>query len=357
MSVSRERHQVVFAIPGNIDTPSGGYGYDRRVIRELRAFGWSVEHIALPSAFPYPGPEDHAEVAARFSAIPDGSLVLVDGLAFGAMPQIAQAESRRLRLVALVHHPLALETGIAPQVAERLKDSETVALKASRGLIVTSQATARTLRQEFDVKDAAILVAAPGTDHVTSQQRDRPDVPADDPLILSVGSLTRRKDHATLISALQSIADRRWHCRIVGSDSMDRTTAQALRQQVAEAGLDARITLTGAVEDVALEFRRADIFALASQYEGYGMVFAEAMAWGLPIVGCRGGAVGEVVPETAGILVRPGDAEGVARALASLLDDPACRLRYARGSSLAGQTLPDWPATARAISDFLEAIA
>lgn len=353
MSGSANNRHLVFAIPGDLDTMSGGYGYDRRMITELRALGWTVEHLQLPAEFPDPSEADLAATAARFSAVPQDTLVLVDGLAFGAMPQIALAERHRLRLVALVHHPLALETGVSPRTAARLTESETTALGATRGVVVTSPATARTLVSGFGVDHERIHIALPGTEKAAPARGSEEG----ELLMLSVGSLTPRKDHATLVSALSQIADRPWQCRIVGSDRMDRACAQALRQQIVDAGLTERITVTGEIADVAAEYDRADIFALASRYEGFGMAFAEAMVRGLPIVGCRGGAIPDVVDERAGILVELGDVSGFADALASLIDAPQRRRNFADGSLAAGKHLPDWPMTAATLSDFLKDIS
>lgn len=345
-----------FAIPGDIETPSGGYGYDRLMMAELRALGWTVRHLPLPGGFPEPSGEDLEQAAACLANLPGGSLVMVDGLAFGAMPDVAAAEAERLRLVALVHHPLALETGLSPDVSRRLKASETLALKATRGVVVTSAATARTLLDEFEVSSDRIAVVVPGTAPRPAAERRVKNRLARQPLILSVGSLTRRKDHALLISALARLADRPWQCRIVGSDMMDPETAHSLRIQIEGAGLGARVTLTGAVRDIEAEYEGADLFALASRYEGFGMAFAEALAHGLPIVGCRGGAIPDVVPDSAGILVEPGDVEAFARALARLLDDPEALHNYAEGALAAGRDLPDWRSTAATLSGFLETI-
>ncbi|TCR00451.1 glycosyltransferase family 4 protein [Neorhizobium sp. JUb45] len=352
MSGTGNNRHLVFAIPGDLDTLSGGYGYDRRMMYELRLLGWTIDHLQLPAGFPDPSDAELAETALRLAAVPQHALVVVDGLAFGAMPQIALAERQRLRLVALVHHPLALETGISAETAVKLRKSERTSLGATRGVVVTSPATARTLVAEFGVGVERIHVAVPGTEKAPPARGS-----GDDALqILSVGSLTPRKDHATLVSAFGRIADRPWRCRIVGSDRMDSTCAHDLRQQIVEAGLADRITVTGEIADVAAEYDRADIFALASRYEGFGMAFAEAMVRGLPIVGCRGGAIPDVVDESAGILVAPGDVSGFADALAGLIDAPYRRRDFADGSLAAGHCLPDWPMTAATLSDFLKDI-
>ncbi|RIY02192.1 glycosyltransferase [Aureimonas flava] len=322
------------------------------MIAELADLGWRLRVLALPAAFPAPGPADHAATAEAFAGLDDGALVLVDGLAFGALPALARREAARLRLVALVHHPLALEDGLAPPVAEALRLSEREALAHARAMVATSATTARLLKIGFGVA-ATVAVAPPGTERPDRLPTTR-DAPV--PTILSVGALIPRKDHALLVDALARLADRPWRCRIVGSPTADPATAEMVRARVAAAGLERRIVLAGAVADVEAEYRAADIFALPSRFEGYGMAFAEAMAHGLPVVGCAGGAVAEVVPPEAGRLVEPGDAAGFAEALRALLDEPALRRDLALGAWQAAQGLPTWADSARILSDALEAV-
>ncbi|MDX1731364.1 MAG: glycosyltransferase family 4 protein, partial [Aurantimonas coralicida] len=283
------------------------------------------------------------------AGLPDEALVLVDGLAFGAMPEIATAEAGRLRLVALVHHPLALETGLDAATATALAASERRALGFAREVVTTSPTTARELVANFAVGDDRLSVVVPGTEAAAKAQGSGGDVP----VILSVGSLIARKDHATLMDALARIRDLSWHCRIVGDETADPATAEALRARIADLGLGDRLTLCGASEAIDREYAAADIFALASRYEGYGMVFVEAMAHGLPIVGCAGGAVPEVVPETAGMLVPPGDVAGIADALRLLLSQPERRRATGDAAYAAGQVLPSWRQSAGTLSHIL----
>lgn len=338
---------LYFAYPGDLQTRTGGYGYDRRVACAFGALDWDVQLVALGKGFPME--PDFAEAEKALAAIPEGSLVVIDGLAFGVLDEWADRNASRLRLYALVHHPLALETGLTTDLRDALTVSERKALSCTRGVIVTSNVTARELVARYGVVREDIVVALPGTDPVSLATGT-----CNPPCILSVGSLTRRKGHDVLIAALTVLREIPWTCRIVGNKHFDPIVTGELAEQIRKADLAERIVLVGEVEDPRAEFAHADIFALASRYEGYGMVFAEALAHGLPIVGCAAGAVPEVVPEAAGILVSPDDPKQLAMALRRLLTEAETLSAMADAAAIAGAALPSWRDTAATISTFLE---
>ncbi len=212
--------------------------------------------------------------------------------------------------------------------------------------------TARELATNYGVDPAAITIALPGTETVTAVKSANPVLQ-----ILSVGTLSRRKGHDVLLAALKAVEDLDWQATIIGSKTLDPATSSALERQVEALQLGERVQLLGEVEDTRLHFTRADVFALASRYEGYGMVFAEALAAGLPIVACHAGAVPEVVPEDAGFLVPVDDVSAFAAALRRLLSDPAERQVRAAASRTAGAELPTWDDTAQIISEALDRIS
>lgn len=352
MTALPEAKPVHFLIPGDLATPTGGYGYDRRVLEEFAAREGDLRHVALPEGFPAPDAEARAAAVRALAEVPDGGIALVDGLAFGALPEVMADHARRLVLVALVHHPLGDERGLDLAAAKSLHARERAALKHARGVVCTSEATAARLASAFGVAPRLITVALPGTEPgPRAAGGGRP------PVILSLGSLIPRKRHDVLIAALARIRDRAWRAQIIGSDRLDPECARALKAQVAEAGLGARIAFEGAVVDARAELGRADIFALASEYEGYGMAFAEALSQGLPVVACRSRAVAALVPEAAGAVVAPGDPVTFAGALGRLLDDPGHRAACAEAAFQAGARLPRWADTCAMIAGALAAAA
>ena len=80
--------QVVFAVPGDLATPTGGYAYDRRIIAELRGLGWDVEVLDLGDGFPRPRPQVRADALARLRSVPHGRAIVIDGLAMGVLPEV-----------------------------------------------------------------------------------------------------------------------------------------------------------------------------------------------------------------------------------------------------------------------------
>lgn len=344
---------LVLAVPGDPDQRTGGYLYDRRLAAGLSASGWEVRWLRLPDGFPFPDAAALAETGRAFAALPAGSLVLVDGLALGVLPELAEREAGRLRLVALVHHPLAQEAGLAPETARQLLASERRALAAVGRVLCTSTATARTLVRELGVAEARLAVVEPGTDPAPAARGSGgPEV-----ALLAVGSVIPRKRLDRLVAALAPLAGFSWRLAIVGSLDRSREAVEALRRTIAGTGLGARVELRGELEGAALEaaFDRADLFVSASELEGYGMALAEALARGLPIVAVAGGAVADWLPAEAALLVPVDPPSALEAALARAISDPELRARLREGALAARARLPRWPEQAGRASAILEA--
>ena len=343
--------RLAFAVPGDLSTPTGGYAYDRRIIAELGELGWQIDIVDLGAGFPFPTDATRKTANARLLAIPADRVVVVDGLALGVLPEAARTLDH---LVALVHHPLAVESGISPAQAESLRASEQAALSAARHVVVTSTATAQQLSSHYAVPAARMTVVRPGTDPVRPAPR-RVDSTI---RLLSVGAVVPRKGYDILIAALATLPDLPWSLTIAGDCTRNAKAAAQLKADIERHGLGNRVAVLGAVsaERLGELYAGADIFALASRFEGYGMAYAEAIAHGLPIVGTNAGAIPGTVPTDAGVLVAPDDVAAFASALRHLIGNPDERQRFADAARSAARQLPTWPESAKLFSRALETV-
>jgi glycosyltransferase involved in cell wall biosynthesis len=345
--------EVAFAVPGDLMAPTGGYAYARRLLALLPAHGVSVRHVPLPPSYPHPTEADLAETERLLRATPEGTVLLVDGLAYGAMPASLVQRLRR-PIVALVHHPLGFETGHSEARRAELIASESKALGLAERIVAASAATARALETEYHVPGPRITVAEPGTEPAPRARGTGTPVQ-----LLAVGAVSRRKGYPVLIAALRDLAEFDWHLTIVGSlDRAPEATAE-LHASIQATRLRKRITIAGAVDESRLArfYDEADIFVSSSLYEGYGMVLAEAMARGLPLVASTGGAAADTVPDNAALKVPPGDAAALRETLRRMIADPLARKSFAEESWAAGQSLPRWDDTAARVAAALRAVA
>lgn len=346
------REPLHLVVPGPIDQRTGGYLYDARIVAELRSAGHPVEVHSVEGRFPEVDARSLDNLDEALASIDDGAVVVVDGLAMGAAPEVARWHAPRLRLVALVHHPLADETGLEPADRDRFRELERAALGHVRGVVVTSPYTLHRL-EAFDVRADRVRAVPPGTDSAPPAEGPGAGQP---PRIVCVGTVTPRKGHDVLVRALVRIEDLEWRCDCAGSLTRAPGFAKEVLGAVERLGLAERVRFLGELDAGALDevYRRATLMVLPSHYEGYGMAFAEALARGLPVVGTTGGAIPHTVPDDAGVLVTPGDAEALAGALRTLLED-AGRLRALSAAALGhARDLPGWDRQAVAFAEAVE---
>jgi len=326
-------------VPGPLETPTGGFVYDRRMIEGLRGRGCDVRVHALPQGWPRPDTHAYEAAAAAFDSIPDGVAVLVDGLALGVLPELAAQHARRLHLVALVHHPLAAETGLSEAQRRTLARSERDALARVRHVVTTSAFTADAML-DYGVTAPHLSVIPPGVAPATRARGSGGSRLA----LLSVGAVIPRKGHDLLLNALVGLTHYPWRLDVVGSETLAPRHAAGVRRLANELGLHERVSFHGELDGAALAaaYNGADLFVLASHYEGYGMVLNEAVAHGLPVVATAGGAVPFTLAEGAGLLAPAGDVEGLRAALARVMHESDLRARLRRGAQHAAYGLPSW---------------
>ncbi|MBO0870368.1 MAG: glycosyltransferase family 4 protein [Micromonosporaceae bacterium] len=351
MSRNRTVHIV---LPNNIDDhehPSGGNLYDRHLLRGLTAAGWSVQEHPIRGSWPAAVPAAHAALARMLATLPDNALVMLDGLVASGVPEVLVPEAKRLRLVVLMHMPLAGAAAGDP--------GERDVLRAAAAVVTTSAWTRQRLLELYQLPGKPVHVATPGVDPAPpgtgSAGGDR---------LLCVAAVTRQKGYAVLAEALAQVADAPWSCLCVGSREREPEFVAELEEKLDGYGLAERVQLLGVRtgEKLAARYAEADLLVLASFGETYGMVVTEALARGVPVLATEVGGVPEALGRAPdgglpGLLVPPGEPDALARALRAWLADPALRDQLRARASARRGTLTDWSATAEAVSKALAATA
>ncbi|KAA2212794.1 glycosyltransferase family 4 protein [Teichococcus oryzae] len=330
--------KLALLVPGPFSTVSGGYGYDRRLVEGFRQAGHEVRVVELDGRHPLPDMAAQAAARAALDAVPSDTCLIIDGLGLPAFAPFADELEAR-GAIGLIHHPTAIEPGFDEEERDDLRQRETLLFPRMARLVATSRLTADRLSGEFGADAARIGVVEPGTDPAPRSQGSGGPGCA----ILSVAVLVPRKGHDVLMRALSKLSDLDWKLTIAGAPR-DRVHAQSLAALAEELSIAQRVTFAGEVaqDDLEALYARADLFALATHWEGYGMAAAEALAHGLPLAITAGGAIADLVPLQAGVISPPGDVASLSRAMRRPIYDTRLRAEMADAAWAAGQKLPRW---------------
>jgi glycosyltransferase involved in cell wall biosynthesis len=335
-------------VPAGIDDParpSGGNIYDRRICNGLLGLGWDVHEHHVDGPWPCTDRQALAELTAAISRVPDDAVLLVDGLIASVSAAALVPSAQRLRLVILVHLPLALP-------------GEATVLAAARAVITTSEWARTQLLRQYNLDPTVVHVVEPGA--------ERADPVAGTPggeNLLCVAPVSPHKGQDILLSALAAVRDLPWRCRFVGSLDRDPAFVQQVRRQAINDGLADRVEFCGARSGIELAraYATSDLLVHASRGETYGMVVTEALARALPVVATDVGGVPEALGGTAagrpGLLVPADKPLDLAAALRTWLTDEAARRSWRCAAAARRQTLSSWEVTARGMAHVLAAVA
>ncbi|MDU0257470.1 glycosyltransferase family 4 protein [Streptomyces sp. PU10] len=349
---------VHFVMPGGVDdpaAPSGGNAYDRRVRLDLPGFGWRVRGLPVDGSWPRPDDAARAELARLLRRLPDGAVVLLDGLVACGVPEVVVPEAERLRMAVLVHLPLGDETGLDPAVAADLDARERAVLRAVPAVVATSDWAMRRLVAHHGLDPARVHVAAPGADI-------SPLAPGTDGVsrLVCVAAVTPRKGQHRLVEALAAVADLPWSCVCVGGLGHDPQYVGQLRSLIARHGLEERLVLAGPRSGTELDatYATADLMVLTSYAETYGMAVTEALARGIPVLATDVGGLPEAVGRAPdggvpGILVPPEDPVALAAELRGWFGEADVRRRLKAAARGRRAALNGWAATARSLAAVL----
>lgn len=321
---------LAFAIPTPADTGSGGGAdYIAGLLQSLRDLGHQADLLI--------------GAAPRF---PPGAIPVVDGMLLPSL-QPRLDELVGADALALVHH-VSAAAGRDQSARDRVRAIEADMLPRLRRVVATSEPVAERLRTEFGV---SAHLALPGA-------RDLPrTVPADDdPVVLAVGVLTRRKGHDLLLRAMARLTDLPWRLLIAGDAGREPAHAAELAALIDELGLQHRAELLADPSPEALRqaWTSASMFALATRWEGYPAASAEALRRGIPVVTTTEGDPGKLVPSAAGAVVALEDMASFGKCLRRLLFDRDLRRDMAEEAWQTGQRLPSWRDRANSFATFLE---
>ena len=351
---------VHVVVPGGIDDPakpSGGNAYDRRICNGLAALGWDVHEHAVDGGWPWPDADAQRALGRVIAELPDGAVVLIDGLIASTVPAVLVPHAHRLALVVLVHLPL----GDGPpghEVADA-RSRECAVLAAATAVVTTSGWARDLLLDRYPLRPANVAVAEPGTDAAELAPGT-----ADGGQLLCVAAVTPHKGQDVLLAALTAVRELPWRCVLVGALDRDRDFADLLHRRAYESGIGDRIRFTGprTGDELDLAYAAADVLVVPSLGETYGMVVTEALARGLPVIATAVGGLPHALGRTAdgrrpGLLVAPGDAPALATALSNWLRDAELRSGLRMAAQERRGTLSGWPATVERVANILTGAA
>ncbi len=359
--------RIALVIYGSLETLSGGYLYDRKLAEYLREQGDTVEVASQPwrNYAAHLRQNFDPGLLRRLAAVPF-DCVLQDELNHPSLWRLNRQLKRRARypILSIVHHLRSSEQHPRP-LRPFYRAVERAYLRTVDGFIFNSQTTRRSVEGLLG-RPACGVVAYPGGDQFggrrpagdpeeTAHSHDGKYYEGEQPLrLLFVGNLIRRKGLHTLLRALALIAGQNWRLEIVGRGDADPAYTR-LAQRLA-APLGERVRFLGRLEtgDFQRAWRENQVLVVPSSYEGFGIVYLEGMAFGLPAVASTAGAAGEIVTHGEnGLLVPPEDPRALARALSGLISDRQRVSAMSKAARRRFESFPTWRQSAAAAREFI----
>jgi glycosyltransferase involved in cell wall biosynthesis len=342
--------KIGLVVYGSLDVVSGGNLYDRKLVEHLRERGHEVEVLSLPHrAYPLALADN---LRRGFSRRLEGlslDVLLEDELVHPSLFRLNRsiAKDAGAPLVAIVHHLRSSELRPAWQ-NDLYRRVEKIYLASVDAFVFNSQETRETV-ESLLLKKTRNVVATPGGDRLKTEiSSGEVELRAREPgplRLLFVGNVIERKGLAHLFEALGGLSPERFRLDVVGSLDREPSYASRIHRQVRRLGLEDRVTFHGTLDGDALaeRFRASQVLAVPSTYEGFGIVFLEAMGFGLTVIAGAAGATDEIVGhESTGFLVQPGDTRSLAYQLDRLAEDRELLARMSATALEAFRERPSW---------------
>lgn len=359
--------KIGLLIYGSLDTVSGGYLYDHKLVEYLHACGDQVYILSLPwrGYIRHLGDNLSARLLARLAGL-DVDVLLQDELNHPSLFWLnAQLRGTiHYPLVSIIHHLRCSELRPAWQNA-LYRPVERRYLESLDGMIFNSRTT-QAVVQSLGVPERPSVVAYPAGNRLpialteeTIQQRATAD-PGSPLRLVFLGNVIERKGLHHLLAALARLPHNTWTLHVIGSLDFEPAYSRTVRRQVQELGFEGQVSFLGPQNDQALSeaLEAAHVMVVPSSYEGFGIAYLEGMGFGLPAIAGKQGAAGEIITHGEnGFRVDPQDSAALANILGDLHRD---RQKLARLGLAARQRFlahPTWEDSGRAIREFLVSLA
>jgi glycosyltransferase involved in cell wall biosynthesis len=357
--------RIGLIIYGSLDTLSGGYLYDRKLVDYLRSQGDSVEILSIPwrNYTRHLGDNVNIGILQKLRKLPL-DLLLEDELNHPSL----FALNRLLKiavdvpLVAVVHHLRADEEHPLP-LQPLYRWVEQCYLRTLDAAVYNSETT-RCAVTNLAKQHLPGVVALPAADHLAPppsaqiydliEQRIRT---SDSLRLLSVGTVMPRKGLHHLLQALALLPAEHWQLDIVGALDVAPAYVTHLCKLIDQLHMTDRVHLHGRLSDAALveAYCNSHAFALLS-YEGFGIAFLEAMSFGLPVLAANLGAAPELIDHNSnGFLVDPLDSTAVAERIRWLCA-PSCLIEMGRAARRRFDRHPTWTESGAHTRNFLRSL-
>jgi len=353
--------RLALLIYDGLETISGGYLYDRKLVEYLRGKGDTVEIISIPwQNYPRNLMDNFSSTLINRLRDLDVDILLQDELNHPSLFWTNRRLKGKIdyRIVSIVHHLRSSEVRPGPENAF-YRAVEKIYLSNVSGFIFNSRTTWQAVSELIKGEPAGV-VAYPGADRFSPQFQESEIVQRtlqNGPLkLLFLGNLIPRKGLKTLLEALSQVPAECCRLDVVGNMEMDKAYAREVRQQVKETGLDERVEFLGTMQDPDLANRMcsSQVMVVPSTYEGFGIVYLEGMGFGMPAIGTTSGAAREIItPEVNGFLITPNDAGTLARYLIELSQNRKRLLEMSLASLQSYRSHPTWTQTGERIRNHL----
>jgi glycosyltransferase involved in cell wall biosynthesis len=310
---------IHFLVPGDIDTLTSYYIYDKRIMEGLRAKGHQVTICKLNDDFPFPAEESLEHCYKLLSSLPKDAVAIIDGKALGAMAPVFRKLSKPNPMTALVHIPLTADPNYTAYQRTMITSTEKEAFQYISAFVVSSEYAAEQLGY-LEVDSSKIHVVIPGMD-AFPQKEKYPEVPSQ---LISVANLSRNRDHSVLIRALAALKNKNWVLNCYGNLTSDKEYFSDFQAMIKRNELNKKIFVHGNIsgKELTEAYLTADLFIHPADFETYGMSIAEALAHGIPVIASTGGGIRRTVPSQMGEFFRPGDVYGLQSILEELFENP-----------------------------------